>query len=68
MARLNPSVINKVTIIGWGATALGAIASMVSGWVSKRQMEDYIDQRIAERFDEVFDEVEEEDEDDDEEE
>lgn len=64
MARLNPSVINKVTIIGWGATALGAIASMVSGWVSKRQMEDYIDQRIAERFDEV----EEEDEDDDEEE
>ena len=64
MTRLNTSVINKITIIGWGATALGAIASMVSGWVSKRQMEDYIDQRIAERFDEV----EEEDEDDDEEE
>lgn len=64
MAKLNTSVINKITLIGWGATALGAIASMVSGWVSKRQMEDYIDQRISERFD-AFES--EEDEDDDEE-
>lgn len=57
--------LSKLTLIGMGAGVLGAVASFISGWVDRKNVEQYIDNRISERFD-ALTAIEEHDEEDDE--
>jgi acyl-coenzyme A synthetase/AMP-(fatty) acid ligase len=38
---------NLIKIIGFAATAIGVIATIAQGWVSEKQMEERIDEKVS---------------------
>lgn len=62
MLNLKTTGINKASVVGLCGIALGAIATIISGWADKRSLESYIDDCVDERFNRF---KEEEDNDDD---